>query len=219
MKKAIDPDAVSPHILKYCANELCYPVCLLFHRVCRTGEFPLSRKVSCITPVYKCRDSVNDPRFCRPIAVLPTLSMIFKRVIYSQLYQHISTYMPFTRFGFVRGTGAQDCGTALALIAMQALECRQECQIVFLDIRGAFNSVWWGGLLQHLWSVGLRGKAYCLLHSYLCDRSLFVVAHGDTSCQKPFTAGVPQGGILCPILFNLYHIRGIFGGGFNLAVW
>ena len=52
--------------------------------------------------------------------------------------------------------------------------------------------------------MGLRGKAYYLLHSYLCDRSLFVVAHGDTSSQQPFTAGVPQGGIWSPILFNLY---------------
>ena len=45
-----------------------------------------------------------------------------------------------------------------------------------------------------------RGKGYCLLHSYLCDRSLYVVAHGDTSSQRPFTAGVPQGGIWSPIL-------------------
>ena len=73
-----------------------------------------------------------------------------------------------------------------------------------LDIRGAFDSVWWGGLLQHLWSVGLSGKAYYLLHSYLCDRSLFVFVHGDTSSQQPFTVGVPQGGIWSSILLNLY---------------
>ena len=47
-------------------------------------------------------------------------------------------------------------------------------------------------------------KAYCLLCSYLCDRTLFVVAHGDTSSQQPFTASVPQGGIWSPILLNLY---------------
>ena len=28
--------------LKYSANELCYPVCLLFHQVCKAGEFALS---------------------------------------------------------------------------------------------------------------------------------------------------------------------------------
>ena len=30
------------------------------------------------------------------------------------------------------------------------------------------------------------------------------MAHGDTSSQLDFTAGVPQGGIWSPILFNLY---------------
>ena len=165
---------------------------------------PLSWKVSRITPVYKCRGSVTDPRFYCPIAVLPMLSMVFERVVYSQLYRHISTYIPSTQFGFVKGTGAQDCGAALVFAAIQALERRQECQIVSLDIRGAFDSVWWGGLLQHLWSVGLRGKAYCLLYSYLCDRDLFVVAHGNTSSRRSFTAGLPQDGIWSPMLFNLY---------------
>jgi len=47
----------------------------------------------------------------------------------------------------------------------------------------------------------MRAKAYDLMCSYLSDRTLFVVAHGDTS---PFTAGIPQGGIWSPILFNLY---------------
>ena len=50
----------------------------------------------------------------------------------------------------------------------------------------------------------MRGKIYSLMCSYLSDRTLFVVAHGDTSSQRPFTAGVPQGGIWSPILFNLY---------------
>ena len=31
-----------------------------------------------------------------------------------------------------------------------------------------------------------------------------MVAHSDTSPQQNFTAGVPQGGIWSPILFNLY---------------
>ena len=135
--------------------------------------------------------------------------MIFEKVIYSHLYQHSYIFpliaISLTHFGFVRGTGAQDCGAALAFTAIQALERHQECQIVSLDIHGAFDSVWWGGLLQHLWSacgIDHEGKAYCSLLSYLCDRSLFVVVHGDTLLQKPFTAGVPQGGIWSPSLVS-----------------
>ena len=142
VKKAVGSDGVSPHILKHCANELCYPVCLLFRRVCKAGEFPLSWKVSRITPVYKCRGSVTDPQFYRPIAVLPTLSLIFERVIYSQLYRYISTYIPSTQFGLVRGTGAQDCGTALALTAIQALEhCVELCPWTFVEHLIVFGGV------------------------------------------------------------------------------
>ena len=34
VNKAVDPDDISPYILKYCCKELCHPVCLLFHQVC-----------------------------------------------------------------------------------------------------------------------------------------------------------------------------------------
>ena len=120
------------------------------------------------------------------------------------MYWHISPCIPSSQLDFVKGTGAQDCGAARAFTATRALEHRQECQIVSLEIHGAFDSVWWGGLLQHLYSVGMRGKAYCFLQSYLSDGNPFVVASGDTSSQQPFTAGVPQGGIWSPLLFNLY---------------
>ena len=71
----------------------------------------------------------------------------------------------------------------------------------------AFDSVWWAGLLKHLWSVDLRNKAYDLLCSCLCNRRLFVVANGDSSSQQNFTAGVPQSGVWSSILFNLYIVH------------
>jgi len=88
VKKAVGPDGVSPHILKHCCAELIYPICILFRHVCKSGQFPLSLKVSRITPVYKRKGSVTNPKLYRPIAVLPTLAMLFERVIYPQLYRH-----------------------------------------------------------------------------------------------------------------------------------
>ena len=139
------PDGVSPYILKYYCSELCVPLNVLFSHVCRSGEFPLSWKVSRITPVYKKKGSVTDPRFYRPIAVLPTTAIVFERVVYSQVYRHISPYIPPSQFGFMKDAGAQDCGTAMAFTAIQALELRQECRIVSLDIRGAL--IVFGGLV------------------------------------------------------------------------
>jgi len=55
---------------------------------------------------------------------------------------HRYLYIPASQFGFMAGTGVQDCGTAMAFMAIQALELCQESHIVSLDICGAFNSVW-----------------------------------------------------------------------------
>ena len=76
--KAISPDNVSPHILKHCRNELCLPVFILFSYICRSGQFPVSWKLSRVTPVYKKKGSATDPHFYCPIAVLLILAMVFE---------------------------------------------------------------------------------------------------------------------------------------------
>ncbi|CAM9850271.1 unnamed protein product, partial [Heterosigma akashiwo] len=76
--------------------------------------------------------------------------------------------------------------------------------LVALDFKGAFDKVWWRGLLAHLWAVGVRSKAFKLMQSYLSDRALFVVANGDSSSHMSIKSGVPQGAIWSPLLFDLF---------------
>ena len=81
----------------------------------------MSWKLSGITLVYKQRGSVTDLHFYRPIAVLPTLAMVFERVVYSQIYHHIFPFIPTSQFGFMTGTGAQNCGTVV--LAVLIIDC------------------------------------------------------------------------------------------------
>jgi len=53
--------------------------------------------------------------------------MLFLQVIHLLLCHSIFPYIPSSQFGVVKGTGVQDCGTALAFTAIQALEDRKEC--------------------------------------------------------------------------------------------
>ena len=64
-----------------------------------------------------------------------------------------------------------------------------------LDFKGAFVKVWWRGLLEHLWVVGVRGRAFKLFKSYLSGRYLYVVANGEASDRVQINSGVPQGAI------------------------
>ena len=59
-------------------------------------------------------------------------------------------------------------------------------------------------MLQHLSCIGICSKAFALFQSYLSDRYLYVVANAKESSQYPIQAGVPQGAVWSPMLFNLY---------------
>ena len=66
----------------------------------------------------------------------------------------------------------------------------------------AFDKVWHEGLLYKLRSMGISGKLYKPLENYLSGRFQKVVLNGQTSSWR--LAWVPQGSILCPLLFLIY---------------
>ena len=140
----------------------------------------------------------------RPIAVLPTLSRVFERLLLPQLSRCIYPHIPKEQFGFMKGSSTSDAGVLLASCITTAINQRAEARLVALDIKGAFDSVWWRGLLAHLYSIGFRDKVISLFESYLSNRFIRVVTPLESSDLHPVTAGVPQGAIWSPLLFNLY---------------
>ena len=85
-----------------------------------------------------------------------------------------------------------------------ALNQRAEVQLVALDIKGAFDSVWWQDLLCHLRHIGVGGLAYQLFTSYLSEHAMYVATADGKSSMLTVSAGVPQGAVWSPLLFNLY---------------
>ena len=86
----------------------------------------------------------------------------------------------------------------LPLLLLQLLINEQRQGFVALDIKGAFDSVWWSGLLAHLWSIRFCDKVFQLYESYLLNCFIQVVTPLVSSDLYPVTAGVPQGSYLVP---------------------
>lgn len=81
---------------------------------------------------------------------------------------------------------------------------RAKVRLVVLDIKGAFDSVWWQGLLCHLLHIGIDGLAY---RPYLFECFLYVATAEGWSSMLVVSVGVPQGAIWSPLFFNLYIFR------------
>ena len=73
-----------------------------------------------------------------------------------------------------------------------------------LDSSKAFDRVWHDGLMNKLKTLGISGKYYGFIHSFLSDKHQRVVLNGQSSKWSHVKAGVPQGSILGPLLFLVY---------------
>ena len=76
--------------------------------------------------------------------------------------------------------------------------------ITFLDLAKAFDTVNHEILMMKLYCMGIRGKAYELIKSYLSNRKQAVKVNGYESKYVKVNIGVPQGSILGSLLFVLY---------------
>ena len=83
------------------------------------------------------------------------------------------------------------------------LKTSRSCCVVYFDLKGAFDGVWRQGLLYKLSEIGVRGNLLRWLSSYLSNRTQVVQLHGYLSDELDSNIGVPQGGVLSPILFNI----------------
>ena len=75
---------------------------------------------------------------------------------------------------------------------------------VFIDLKKAFDTVDHNILLDKLNFYGFRGLINQWFSSYLNDRTQATQIADHISNKAAISFGVPQGSVLCPLLFLLY---------------
>ena len=113
-------------------------------------------------------------------------------------------WIPPNQYGFHRGRSPLDCVAAVVCDFLAGFGAGQSSFALALDLKGAFNAVLPGELFKQLRDLGLPGRLINFISFLTAKRNLFFSA-ADTS-PRVGGVGVPQGGVLSPILFNL-HLR------------
>ena len=83
-------DGLSNTMVKSLKNELYMPLTLIINQMLHTGIYPNAFKIAKVIPIFKKGDPSLLTNY-RPISLLPTLSKIFERVIFTQLYSFFIT--------------------------------------------------------------------------------------------------------------------------------
>ena len=97
-KNSTGKDEISNKLLKSSKNIISKPLSVIINQSLVTGIFPNALKISKVIPLYK----KGDKQYLRPISLLPTISKVFERVLYTQIYDHfnINSILCEEQYGF-----------------------------------------------------------------------------------------------------------------------
>ncbi|GFW83913.1 RNA-directed DNA polymerase from mobile element jockey [Trichonephila clavipes] len=168
--------------------------------------FPKSWKTAVVEPILKPGKNSAFAKSYRPISLLPVLSKLAEKVILARLNDYLereNILIP-EQHGF-RPRLSTSHQLLRVVEFIKEGNNKDECTAaVFLDIQKAFDRVWHTGLLFKLITYKIPPPLIFLINSYISDRSFSVKINRTYSHPKKISAGVAQGSILAPTLFNLY---------------
>jgi hypothetical protein len=204
-KNSVDIDGLSIKLIKHIAISICTPLSHIFNLSITTGTFPSKLKCSRTVPIFKS----GDPESCdnyRPISLLSSISKILEKLISVQLVNHLelNNLLYKHQYGFQRKKSTEHNLLHISNYIFNALNNKEKCLGIFLDLKKAFDVCSHEILLKKLKKYGITGVAHQWFSSYLKNRVQKIDINGNLSAEQIFNISVIQGSILGPILFLIY---------------
>uniref|UniRef100_A0A2S2PH29 Putative RNA-directed DNA polymerase n=1 Tax=Schizaphis graminum TaxID=13262 RepID=A0A2S2PH29_SCHGA len=197
-------DLITNTITKKLPKKAILLLTYIYNGILRLSYIPSTWKYSVIILIHKPGKPPNIPSSYRPISLLPTFSKILEKIIIKRIYSILNgkNIIPNAQFGFRSNHSSLHQIHRIVDNIASSLEQKNFCSGVFLDVAQAFDRIWHEGLLYKL--LFLPTPLYLTLKSFLTNRSFVVRCEEEYSNIHTIRAGVPQGSILAPTLFNIY---------------
>uniref|UniRef100_A0A8K9UIW2 Reverse transcriptase domain-containing protein n=1 Tax=Oncorhynchus mykiss TaxID=8022 RepID=A0A8K9UIW2_ONCMY len=205
--KSAGLDNLDPLFLKLSAAIVATTITSLFNLSFVSSEIPKDWKAASVIPLFKRGDTL-DPNCYRHtcIFILPCLSKVFESQVNKQITDHFESHRTFSavQSGFRAVHGCTSATLKVLNDIITAIDKRQYCAAVFIDLAKAFDSVNHRILIGRLNSLCFSNDCLAWFTNYFSDRVQCVKLEGMLSGPLAVSMGVPQGSILRPTLFSVY---------------
>lgn len=172
----------------------------------KLSYFPDSWKKAKVIAIHKPGKDPFDPASYRPIGLLSSLSKILEKKILKQINHHLESeeVLPNVQFGFRADHSTNHQLFRVSSHIKENLSNRKSTGMVLFDIEKAFDRVWHSALLYKMMFLKFPVHVVKIVKSFLQNRMFMVDINGNKSSSKIVTAGVPQGAVMSPTLYNIF---------------
>ncbi|GFT43964.1 RNA-directed DNA polymerase from mobile element jockey [Trichonephila clavipes] len=205
IKKAPGKDKITNKMVLNFPISIIFQLTNLINKILYSGHFPQAWKTATVIPILK---PGKDPTLAtshRPISLLPVLSKLAERIILNRLNDHLqkNDILIPQQHGFRANLSTSHQLLRVVEYVKTGFAENKSTGAVFLDIQKAFDRVWHYGLLYKLIRTN-PPYLIKIIKSFLENRNFSVLVNHSYSPLKNISAGVPQGALLSPTLFNIY---------------
>ncbi|CAB4038005.1 Hypothetical predicted protein, partial [Paramuricea clavata] len=209
-KKATGSDGIPAWVLKRYCEELAPIVHDIICASIKECEYPTAYKHALVIPVPKVNPSRDIENDFRQISILPQMAKVLEKL-------QLKLNLPSSRINDNQHAFTSKRSTVSALtnisqnwfnVTDNTHSAKNGVHALFIDFRKAFDLVDHGILLRKLAEMNVTKAFWLWTRSFLEDRRQQVKLAGTLSSVKPCPAGVPQGSVMSPALFNI-HINDI----------
>ena len=204
-KKSKGKDGIPQDCLLLGAEVLSEPLAEIINASIESGIFPEQWKEAIVIPILKKGDPKELKNY-RPVSCLSAASKIVEKAVCEQLtrFFEVHNLLPNNQHGFRLHRSTMTALSSMQKEWVKNTEDGLMTGILVWDLSSAFDTLDIDLFVKKLAIYGAESNTLEWFRSFLTNRTQRVRIGEATSPPRTLVSGVPQGGILSPIIFTIY---------------